>query len=220
MSLWRYFGELVRRSFHGAFRIVEIAEAAAAVLCHAAAWFWPEYRDVLEPISVGILIVFVLTFVFGLIVAAHGMHREEEAARTAAEGKLKPKVEIVAGEIFANRACRIIVRCVSEGGCRFGLDLKAIKPGVTGLVLPVPLAIVHEPPGQAMAWIPGGQERRVDVCQITDAADNLFLITASSHIGIPRADYEMTFVAHADGGASVSRMFRVRDHGQALDFHE
>jgi hypothetical protein len=75
-----YLWHLVRRSFHGTIRRLEVGEATTAILVLVPAYLFPAYRERLEILFLVLLGLFVLTFVVGLFLAAHASHKETEAA--------------------------------------------------------------------------------------------------------------------------------------------
>jgi hypothetical protein len=84
-----FFREVLRRSWHSAFRRLEAAEALAGVSFYAAGYIWLGAEKGLKLASLVTLILFVLTVIVGLFFAAYGVYREEFGKRVAAEEKLR-----------------------------------------------------------------------------------------------------------------------------------
>lgn len=78
-SLWDYFSILARRSFHGTVRVLEIGEAVAALIVHVLGYYFHGWKEQLEVVFVVLLGVLALTFLFGLLRAAHAKQKETEA---------------------------------------------------------------------------------------------------------------------------------------------
>ena len=91
MSKWAYFGRLFRRSWHGTLRFLEIGEAFVALTVHVSGYFLPEYKEELEMAFVVLLVLFFLTFFFGLFTAAYAFHRDTVGSSVAQELALEKR---------------------------------------------------------------------------------------------------------------------------------
>lgn len=89
MTRWGYLWQLVRHSFHGMMRTLEVGEAAVAMLVYVVGYFVPEWKKPLEFLFVALLGLLVLTFFVGLFLAAHASNQEVEhvARKLAAEAE-------------------------------------------------------------------------------------------------------------------------------------
>jgi hypothetical protein len=74
----KYFSQLCRLSWRGTLRLLEILEAIAAVTCYSLKFFFPQLDHLLEVVSLFIVILLVVTFIFGLIWAAFRIDKEKE----------------------------------------------------------------------------------------------------------------------------------------------
>lgn len=75
---WKYFGYLICKSFHGAFRLLEGAEVIVAIGIGVACYFWPAWRDSLEVLFLILVGLFFLTLLCGMILAAHILDEKKE----------------------------------------------------------------------------------------------------------------------------------------------
>jgi hypothetical protein len=66
-----YFWFLVKRSFHGTLRTLEIGEAIVATVVHVFGYCLPAHKEALEVLFVALVALLVLTFFFGLFLAAY-----------------------------------------------------------------------------------------------------------------------------------------------------
>lgn len=83
--MWAFFWMLVRRSFHGTLRVLEIGEALVALGVHVTGYFVPAHKEELEVAFVALVGLLVLTFFVGLFLAAYAAQREEEEKRADVE---------------------------------------------------------------------------------------------------------------------------------------
>jgi hypothetical protein len=93
MSFRAYFWRLVRHSFQGAFRVLEISEAIGALIVHVTGYFVHEWKDSLEVLFVAVVALFVLTFFVGLIFAAHAIQTDSEKQKSALEAKISAEFD-------------------------------------------------------------------------------------------------------------------------------
>src|SRR5262249_9567011 len=90
-----YFWKLVRRSFHGTLRVLETGEALVAITVYTVSYFHHGWREPLEVLFVVLVGLLVLTFFFGMFLAAYASNQEMEAVvlshqRTIAELENQP----------------------------------------------------------------------------------------------------------------------------------
>jgi hypothetical protein len=79
--MFGYFWFLVKRSFHGTLRTLEIGEAIVAIAVHVFGYFFPAHKETLEVLFVVLVALLVLTFFFGLFLAAYASNQEDAANR-------------------------------------------------------------------------------------------------------------------------------------------
>lgn len=77
--MWQYLRAIAHSSFHGGLRLVEVCEALAAVTCYSVGYFVPGAEKYMKVACVGIVILFLCTFVAGLFWAAYKRDRESAA---------------------------------------------------------------------------------------------------------------------------------------------
>jgi hypothetical protein len=92
MPFLTYFWGLLRRSFHGTFRALEIGEALTAMIVHVLGYFVHEWKDTLEILFVALLGALLLTFLIGLLVAAHFSQKEIEKSASEKETELRAEI--------------------------------------------------------------------------------------------------------------------------------
>jgi|GEM_PF-6044584 len=76
MSRWGYFWKLVRRSFHGTLRTLEVGEAVVATGVHCLGYLFPAHKEVFAVAFLTLVGLLVLTFLVGLFVAAYASNQE------------------------------------------------------------------------------------------------------------------------------------------------
>src|ERR1700688_4698673 len=94
MSWYRYLWELVRSSFTGTFRVLEIAEAVLAIIVHSLGYRFPEWKESLDGAFVVLAALLVVTFFIGLFVAAYRSQLRADESRRIADERLRPAIRI------------------------------------------------------------------------------------------------------------------------------
>lgn len=106
---------IVRKSFHGAFRKVEIGEASAAVSLHGLSYFFEGLEHQLKLASLIIAGLFIVTFIFGLVIAAYVVDKEKN--ELFASGITLGLDQIIIGEAEdGSRAIIVVIANVSNTG--------------------------------------------------------------------------------------------------------
>jgi hypothetical protein len=89
MPRLRFFWKLVKTSFHGTFRFLEIGEALVALVVHGLGWLRPAWKEPLETLFVALIGLLILTFFFGLFLAAYAQNKETENERDQLAARLQ-----------------------------------------------------------------------------------------------------------------------------------
>ncbi|HEY2783729.1 MAG TPA: hypothetical protein VGJ05_02040 [Fimbriiglobus sp.] len=92
MSFLGYLWGIIRRSFHGAFRVAEIGEVVAALSVHGLGFFFPQWKETLEVLFLVDIGLFILTFFIGLLWAAYLSQKEEEGRHAREVISLQTKI--------------------------------------------------------------------------------------------------------------------------------
>jgi hypothetical protein len=80
-GFWWFCWRLLKRSFHGTLRVLEIGEAVVAIVVHVLGYFFPQYKESLERLFLVLVALLVVTFLVGILIAAYGSNHELEADR-------------------------------------------------------------------------------------------------------------------------------------------
>jgi hypothetical protein len=95
MAILGYLWRIVRLSFRGTFRALEIGEAVTALIVHVLGWFVHAWKEPLEILFVVLACLLVLTFFAGLFVAAYASQKEadEKVEKLRNENRSKQNIQ-------------------------------------------------------------------------------------------------------------------------------
>jgi hypothetical protein len=88
-SRWAYFWMLCRRSLHGTKGLLELGEAILATAMYVCLYYVPEAAKLVKGLFVLFLGMLIVSFFFGLFLAAYASNREEQDRRQDAERRLE-----------------------------------------------------------------------------------------------------------------------------------
>lgn len=220
MSFQTYFWAVIKKSFHGSLRSLEVCEAVAAVILYSLSWKYKEAKDYLVLASIAISLLFVITFIFGLIIAAHSIQAETNKKAKEAEDKLIPRICFeVKTESHDGFFHRVRIRNLSDNIAICGVSIVEAEPPFDKFPLPYPLQITHQPDGQSNAAIPGGETMPVDVFRTYSDDTNIIRLEGSNHKEIMnKRQQKITLCAFSTNGTKVRQDFILAFKGKETHF--